>query len=67
MKEPVKELLTELKRISEQFCLEEGGSHGPDHSERVFQTAMTIGRKMAADLTIIAPAVLLHDIAMAVG
>ena len=62
MKEPAEELLAALQRISEQVCLEEGGSHGPDHSERVFLTAMAIGRKMAADLTIIAPAALLHDI-----
>jgi uncharacterized protein len=62
VKEPDKKLVAELQRISARFCLEEGGSHGPDHSERVFQTAMAIGRKMAADLTIIAPAALLHDI-----
>lgn len=55
-------MLDALRRISEQYCLEEGGSHGPDHTERVFQLAMAIGRKMDARLDIIAPASLLHDI-----
>ncbi|WP_446007985.1 HD domain-containing protein [Candidatus Electrothrix sp.] len=56
------ELLEALHRISARYCLEEGGSHGPDHSERVFHTAMSIGDKMGARLDIIAPAALLHDI-----
>ncbi len=56
------ELLDSLHKISARYCLEEGGSHGPDHSERVFHMAMTIGRKMGARLDIIAPAALLHDI-----
>ena len=56
------ELLETLHRISARYCLEEGGSHGPDHSERVLHTAMSIGRKMDARLDIIAPAALLHDI-----
>ena len=59
---PDKELLDALHRISEQYCLQEGGSHGPDHSERVFQTAMAMGRTMNARLNILAPAALLHDI-----
>ncbi|XOF34371.1 MAG: HD domain-containing protein [Candidatus Electrothrix sp. YB6] len=56
------DLLAALHRLSVEYCLEEGGSHGPDHSERVFQTAMSMGRKMNARLDIIAPAALLHDI-----
>ena len=59
---PDQDLLKELQRISEQYCLLEGGSHGPDHSERVFRTAMAIGRSMTARLDILAPAALLHDI-----
>lgn len=59
---PDKELLDALHRISEQYCLQEGGSHGPDHSERVLQTAMAMGRTMNARLNILAPAALLHDI-----
>jgi uncharacterized protein len=54
--------LQQLRTISASYCLTEGGSHGPDHSERVLYTALTIGRQMAARLTILAPAALLHDI-----
>jgi uncharacterized protein len=56
------EQLQRLRGLSASFCLAEGGSHGPDHSERVLHTAMTIGRQMAARLDILAPAALLHDI-----
>jgi uncharacterized protein len=56
------ELLKRLKEISHSFCVTEGGSHGPDHSERVLQNALTIGRQMGAELTVLAPAALLHDI-----
>ncbi len=56
------EHLHHLRAISSSFCLTEGGSHGPDHSERVLHTAITIGQKMAARLAILAPAALLHDI-----
>ncbi len=54
--------LKALHEISACYCLEEGGSHGPDHSERVLHTAMNIGQQMEARLDIIAPAALLHDI-----
>lgn len=56
------EHLQRLRVISASFCLAEGGSHGPDHSERVLHTAMTIGRQMKARLDLLAPAALLHDI-----
>ncbi len=59
---PAQELLDKLHQISERYCLQEGGSHGPDHSERVFQVAMAMGRRMNAHLDILAPAALLHDI-----
>ena len=36
-------LLDRLRALSASFCLAEGGSHGPDHSERVLQTALTLG------------------------
>ena len=55
--------LTEaLWKMSKQYCEEEGGSHGPDHTERVYHTALSIGRKMNARLDILAAAALLHDI-----
>lgn len=56
------EYLHPLRTISASFCLTEGSSHGPDHSERVLYTAITIGQKMGARLAILAPAALLHDI-----
>jgi uncharacterized protein len=56
------ELLAALRQISAQHCLEEGGSHGPDHTERVLQNALAIGHNMNARLDILAPAALLHDI-----
>lgn len=55
-------LLQRLREISHSFCVTEGGSHGPDHSERVLWTAITIGRQMQARLDILTPAALLHDI-----
>lgn len=48
--------------ISTKYCLEEGGSHGPDHSERVFRMSMHIGQQMRANLLILGTAALLHDI-----
>ncbi|MGR0480860.1 MAG: HD domain-containing protein [Candidatus Electronema sp. V4] len=62
MKETAPELLAELRRISARHCLEEGGPHGPDHTERVVQNALAIGRELGARLDILASAALLHDI-----
>ena len=59
---PAPEHLQRLREISGAYCLAEGGSHGPDHSERVLSLALAIGRQMKARLAIIAPAALLHDI-----
>lgn len=55
-------LLQRLRAISHSFCVAEGGSHGPDHSERVLATALAIGRRMGARPEILTPAALLHDI-----
>ena len=54
--------LQQLREISAPYCLAEGGSHGPDHSERVLRTALVIGRSMMARSDILAPAALLHEI-----
>ena len=59
---PAPERLHRLRAVSASLCLTEGGSHGPDHSERVLHSALAIGRKMEARLTILAPAAILHDI-----
>lgn len=55
-------LLQRLREISHALSITEGGSHGPDHSERVLATALIIGRQMGARLEILIPAALLHDI-----
>jgi uncharacterized protein len=60
-----KQRLEKLKEISHRYCRKEGGAHGPDHSERVRQMALRLGRKMGADLEILATAALLHDIGRA--
>lgn len=51
-----------LRRISAEHCAEEGGSHGPDHSERVYSMSLAIGNELQARLDILAAAALLHDI-----
>lgn len=51
-----------LFNIASQYCDSEGGCHGPDHTERVHNTALYIGQDMQADLKILSAAALLHDI-----
>jgi len=51
-----------LRKISASYCLAEGGSHGPDHSERVYSMALALGRRLQARLDILGAAALLHDI-----
>jgi uncharacterized protein len=43
--------------------LKEGGSHGMDHTERVTRMCRIIGKREDADMEILIPAALLHDIA----
>ena len=57
-----KELTNTLREISSHYCEKEGGSHGPDHSDRVYSMALAMGQKMNARLDILAAAALLHDI-----
>ena len=57
-----KETTEKLWQISKQYCEKEAGSHGPDHSERVYFMALAIGNKLNARLDILAAAALLHDI-----
>jgi uncharacterized protein len=56
------DLLHALWTQSHAFCLTEGGSHGPDHSERVLRNCIAIGQQMQANLALLVPAALLHDI-----
>jgi uncharacterized protein len=51
-----------LRLIARDFCDEEGGCHGPDHSLRVEKTALFIGSKMGARQDILQAAAILHDI-----
>ncbi|MHB8809770.1 MAG: HD domain-containing protein [Desulfobulbaceae bacterium] len=51
-----------LWAVSRRYCEEEGGPHGPDHTERVYFMALTLGRALGARLDILAAAALLHDI-----
>jgi uncharacterized protein len=46
-----------------QSNFEEGGSHAFDHTERVYNLALKIGKKEKADLDVLKAASLLHDIA----
>jgi len=43
--------------------LKQGGSHGMDHTKRVVSLCRIIGKREGADLRILIPAALLHDIA----
>lgn len=57
-----KERTDKLWEISKKYTEKEGGSHGPDHSERVYYMALAIGRQLNARLDILAAASFLHDI-----
>lgn len=56
------EVAGELRLIAKDFCDEEGGCHGPDHSVRVEKTALFIGAEMGARLDILQASAILHDI-----
>lgn len=62
-KPPLGEDLTiKLRKSAAAFCLNEGGCHGLDHSDRVHATAIHIGIAMNGRLDILSAAALLHDI-----
>ena len=56
------ELTRRLLTICHEYCEDDGGCHGPDHTERVHQTALHIGCMMEADLEVLSASALLHDI-----
>ena len=53
-----------LRRLREEVrrTLPEAGTHGYEHTERVYRMALHIGGRVGADLDILLPAALLHDI-----
>jgi uncharacterized protein len=57
-----KELTEQLRQMADPYHDRLGGCHGPDHTERVHQTVLHIGRLMGARLDVLSGAALLHDI-----
>jgi uncharacterized protein len=55
-------LFEEIHRYAESV-LKDAGSHGMDHTDRVTRMCRIIGRIEGADMNILIPAALLHDIA----
>ncbi len=51
-----------IRRFAGQV-MSEAGSHGMDHTERVFHLCRIIGEQEHADMDVLLPAALLHDIA----
>ena len=56
-------LFIKVKREAERILKKSKGSHDLEHTERVTKLAMHIGKKEKANLEIIYPAAILHDIA----
>jgi len=54
--------LHKLKEVADLYSRREGGAHGPDHSNRVYKMALRLGLELDANLDILSPAALLHDI-----
>jgi len=52
-----------VKKEAQKFFRNAKGSHGFDHTERVYNLALHIGKKEKADMEILKLAALLHDIA----
>jgi len=57
----LEELLHRI-RAEARRLLPEAGTHGYEHTERVYRLARHIGRRVGADLGVLLPAALLHDI-----
>jgi len=51
-----------LRQTAAEYYESGGGCHGPDHADRVHDTALEIGRAMNARLGILSSAATLHDI-----
>lgn len=55
-------VLKAVRRESQAFFRDARGSHGWDHTGRVYEICLRIGRKEGADLDVLKLAALLHDI-----
>lgn len=55
-------ILESIRREAKAYFRSARGSHDWDHTERVFQLCLRIGRKERADLEVLKLAALLHDI-----
>jgi len=55
-------ILTAVRREAQKFFRGARGSHGWDHTERVYRLCLRIGLKEGGDLDILKLAALLHDI-----
>ncbi len=53
--------LEKLERIVSEL-IPPHGTHGLEHTMRVYRTCMALGKALGADMSILLPAVLLHDI-----
>ena len=53
--------LEKLERIVNDI-IPSYGTHGLEHTMRVYKTCMTMGKALGADMSILLPAVLLHDV-----
>ncbi len=62
MKEENHQTLQELKRRTKEVLSQTRGSHAWDHTERVYNLSMHIGKTEKANLKILQYAALLHDI-----
>ena len=53
--------LEKLERIVSEL-ISPHGTHGLEHTMRIYRTCKTLGKALGADMSILLPAVLLHDI-----
>lgn len=56
------DIFSQIKEEARRFFSTSRGSHGWDHTERVYNLCMRIGKKEGADIEILKLAAILHDI-----
>ncbi|MDW7759956.1 MAG: HD domain-containing protein [Acidobacteriota bacterium] len=59
---PASDVLARIHEEARRFFRKARGSHGWDHTERVVNLCLRIGKKEGADLEVLALAAVLHDI-----